>query len=188
MRFPATNPPSHFFPLRRSHPSPPTVLRSHPTEGGFGAGFRRNTFGFSTPSHFLSLRRSHPSPPTASRSLPTLWRIRSGLSTEYVRLLWTLSLSFSSSVSSDCVALASDGMAASEQTFYVLQLASKERSKKDSACFSSCGDSLRLTQIFITGRPHMVASNLLATHPVTRLVPSASACSTFSCTNPELCD
>jgi hypothetical protein len=39
--------------------------------GGFQAGFRRNTFGFSAPSPFLSLRRSYRSLTTVSHSLPS---------------------------------------------------------------------------------------------------------------------
>ena len=67
--------------------------------GGVAVGFRWSTFGFSAPSQFPSLRRSHRALPNVSHSLPTEWWRRSGLLTEYSRLLSSTSFTISSSVS-----------------------------------------------------------------------------------------
>jgi hypothetical protein len=77
----------------------------------FGKGFRCDTFGFSALFPVLSLYRSLLLALSLCHfSLPTEWRLRRRLSTEYIRLLCSLSVYFSlsvSSVSSDCVAFAS---------------------------------------------------------------------------------
>jgi hypothetical protein len=107
LSFSATSP---FLSIRRSLWSLPTDRIRFRLNGGFGAGFRRNAFCFcfSAPSPLLSLHRSLP---TVSYLLPTEWRLRSRLSMEYLLLLFCLSFSFSSSVSSvpsDCVTFTSD--------------------------------------------------------------------------------
>jgi hypothetical protein len=89
--------------------------RRYRLNGGFGAVFRLNAFGFAAPSPFLSVNISlmlAPSlPDTVSVSVPTEWRLRSELSSpecsrlhcpyplisDYLPLL--LALSFSKTVS-----------------------------------------------------------------------------------------
>jgi hypothetical protein len=118
--------------------------------------------------------------------LPDEWRLRSRFSVECIRLLCSLSVSFSlsvASVSSDCVAFSSLSLPTEWQF----------RSRLSMECIRLRKREVRETEITyllaetpsdlprsLSGRMDIVASNLLLTRPVT------SAFSSFSSANPEL--